>query len=142
MRISDWSSDVCSSDLERNARLLGKADCGVPAAIGFAQQSGIPFELGIIRSHYVGRTFIQPSDSARDSGVKRKHNANRGLVEGKPIVLIDDSIVSCTTSLKLVELMREEGHSQVNFRFASPPTAHSCSHRVVPPNRPTPLPAR
>jgi amidophosphoribosyltransferase len=73
-------------------------DSGVPAAIGYAQQSGIPFELGIIRSHYVGRTFIQPSDGARHADVKRKHNANRAIVEGKRIVLIDDSIVRGTTS--------------------------------------------
>ena len=81
-------------------------DSGVPAAIGYSQQSGIPFELGIIRSHYVGRTFIQPSDSARNAGVKRKHNANRKLVEGKRIVLIDDSIVRGTTSMKIVQMMR------------------------------------
>src|SRR5678815_2505305 len=76
-------------------------DSGVPAAIGYSQESGIPFELGIIRSHYVGRTFIQPSDGARNAGVKRKHNANRALVEGRKIVLIDDSIVRGTTSLKI-----------------------------------------
>ncbi|MGB3378621.1 MAG: amidophosphoribosyltransferase, partial [Allopontixanthobacter sediminis] len=101
-------------------------DSGVPAAIGYAQQSGVPFELGIIRSHYVGRTFIQPSDGARNSSVKRKHNANRALVQGKRIVLIDDSIVRGTTSLKIVEMMREAGAKEVHFRVASPPTAHSC----------------
>lgn len=117
-------------------------DSGVPAAIGFAQQSGIPFELGIIRSHYVGRTFIQPSDSARHSGVKRKHNANRGLVAGKRIVLIDDSIVRGTTSLKIVEMMREAGASEVHFRVASPPTAHSCFYGVDTPERSKLLAAR
>lgn len=110
-------------------------DSGVPAAIGYAQASGLPFELGIIRSHYVGRTFIQPSDSARHSGVKRKHNANRGLVEGKRIVLIDDSIVRGTTSMKIVEMMREAGASEVHFRVASPPTAHSCFYGVDTPER-------
>ena len=110
-------------------------DSGVPAAIGYAQQSGVPFELGIIRSHYVGRTFIQPSDTARHSGVKRKHNANRGLVQGKKIVLIDDSIVRGTTSLKIVEMMREAGASEVHFRVASPPTAHSCFYGVDTPER-------
>ena len=110
-------------------------DSGVPAAIGFAQQSGVPFELGIIRSHYVGRTFIQPSDGARHSGVKRKHNANRGLVAGKRIVLIDDSIVRGTTSMKIVEMMREAGASEVHFRVASPPTAHSCFYGVDTPER-------
>jgi amidophosphoribosyltransferase len=117
-------------------------DSGVPAAIGFAQQSGVPFELGIIRSHYVGRTFIQPSDGARHSGVKRKHNANRGLVEGKRIVLIDDSIVRGTTSMKIVEMMREAGASEVHFRVASPPTAHSCYYGVDTPERSKLLAAR
>ena len=117
-------------------------DSGVPAAIGYAQQSGIPFELGIIRSHYVGRTFIQPSDSARHSGVKRKHNANRGLVQGKRIVLIDDSIVRGTTSMKIVEMMREAGASEVHFRVASPPTAHSCFYGVDTPERSKLLAAR
>ena len=110
-------------------------DSGVPAAIGYAQASGVPFELGIIRSHYVGRTFIQPSDGARHSGVKRKHNANRHLVEGKRIVLIDDSIVRGTTSLKIVEMMRDAGAAEVHFRVASPPTAHSCFYGVDTPER-------
>lgn len=117
-------------------------DSGVPAAIGYAQQSGVPFELGIIRSHYVGRTFIQPSDGARHSSVKRKHNANRALVEGKRIVLIDDSIVRGTTSLKIVEMMREAGAAEVHFRVASPPTAHSCFYGVDTPERSKLLAAR
>ena len=117
-------------------------DSGVPAAIGYAQESGIPFELGIIRSHYVGRTFIQPGDSARHSSVKRKHNANRGLVEGKRIVLIDDSIVRGTTSMKIVEMMREAGATEVHFRVASPPTAHSCFYGVDTPERSKLLAAR
>ncbi|WP_427967445.1 amidophosphoribosyltransferase [Altererythrobacter sp.] len=117
-------------------------DSGVPAAIGYAHQSGVPFELGIIRSHYVGRTFIQPSDGARHSGVKRKHNANRSLVAGKRIVLIDDSIVRGTTSMKIVEMMREAGASEVHFRVASPPTAHSCFYGVDTPERAKLLAAR
>ncbi|NVD43939.1 amidophosphoribosyltransferase [Qipengyuania atrilutea] len=117
-------------------------DSGVPAAIGYAQASAIPFELGIIRSHYVGRTFIQPSDGARHAGVKRKHNANRGLVEGKRIVLIDDSIVRGTTSLKIVEMMRDAGATEVHFRVASPPTAHSCFYGVDTPERSKLLAAR
>jgi amidophosphoribosyltransferase len=117
-------------------------DSGVPAAIGFAQASGLPFELGIIRSHYVGRTFIQPSDGARHSSVKRKHNANRALVEGKRIVLIDDSIVRGTTSMKIVEMMREAGAREVHFRVASPPTAHSCFYGVDTPERSKLLAAR
>ncbi|TMM50050.1 amidophosphoribosyltransferase [Qipengyuania marisflavi] len=117
-------------------------DSGVPAAIGYAQASGIPFELGIIRSHYVGRTFIQPSDGARHAGVKRKHNANRALVEGKKIVLIDDSIVRGTTSLQIVEMMRDAGATEVHFRVASPPTAHSCYYGVDTPERSKLLAAR
>lgn len=110
-------------------------DSGVPAAIGYSQQSGIPFELGIIRSHYVGRTFIQPSDGARNASVKRKHNANRALVEGKRIVLIDDSIVRGTTSLKIIEMMRDAGAREVHFRVASPPTGYGCYYGVDTPER-------
>ena len=110
-------------------------DSGVPAAIGYAQESGIPFELGIIRSHYVGRTFIQPSAEVRRLGVKLKHNANRDLIQGKRIVLIDDSIVRGTTSLKIVEMMREAGAAEVHMRIASPPTTHSCFYGVDTPER-------
>jgi amidophosphoribosyltransferase len=117
-------------------------DSGVPAAIGYAEQSGIPFELGIIRSHYVGRTFIQPSDSARHAGVRRKHNANRKIVEGRRIVLIDDSIVRGTTSMKIVEMMREAGAREVHFRVASPPTGHGCYYGVDTPQRSKLLAAR
>ncbi|MDP3676962.1 MAG: amidophosphoribosyltransferase [Novosphingobium sp.] len=117
-------------------------DSGVPAAIGYAAQSGIPFELGIIRSHYVGRTFIQPSDGARNAGVRRKHNANRALVAGKRIVLIDDSIVRGTTSLKIVQMMRDAGAAEVHFRVASPPTEHSCFYGVDTPERSKLLAAR
>ncbi|EQB30179.1 amidophosphoribosyltransferase [Sphingobium ummariense] len=110
-------------------------DSGVPAAIGYAQQSGIPFELGIIRSHYIGRTFIQPGDKVRHLGVKLKHNANRALIDGKRIVLIDDSIVRGTTSLKIVQMMREAGAAEVHMRIASPPTRHSCFYGVDTPER-------
>ncbi|UIJ47265.1 amidophosphoribosyltransferase [Sphingomonas cannabina] len=110
-------------------------DSGVPAAIGYAQQSGIPFELGIIRSHYVGRTFIQPGDQIRHLGVKLKHNANRALIQGKRIVLIDDSIVRGTTSLKIVQMMRDAGAAEVHMRIASPPTRHSCFYGVDTPER-------
>jgi len=110
-------------------------DSGTPAAIGYAQESGIPFELGIIRSHYVGRTFIQPSDKVRHLGVKLKHNANRALIDGKRVVLIDDSIVRGTTSLKIVQMMREAGATEVHFRVASPPTTHSCFYGVDTPER-------
>jgi amidophosphoribosyltransferase len=110
-------------------------DSGVPAAIGYAQESGIPFELGIIRSHYVGRTFIQPTDSVRHLGVKLKHNANSALIAGKRLVLIDDSIVRGTTSLKIVQMLRDAGAREVHMRIASPPTRHSCFYGVNTPER-------
>ncbi|MBV9053808.1 MAG: amidophosphoribosyltransferase, partial [Hyphomicrobiales bacterium] len=96
-------------------------DSGVPAALGFAQESGIPYELGIIRNHYVGRTFIEPTQSIRALGVRMKHSANRAVVEGRRIALIDDSIVRGTTSVKIVRMMREAGASEVHFRISSPP---------------------
>ena len=110
-------------------------DSGTPAALGYSQQSHIPFELGIIRSHYVGRTFIQPGDGVRHLGVKLKHNANRALIAGKSVVLIDDSIVRGTTSLKIVQMMRDAGATQVHMRIASPPTRHSCFYGVDTPER-------
>ncbi|MCJ9430419.1 amidophosphoribosyltransferase [Kordiimonas marina] len=117
-------------------------DSGTPAAIGYAQESGIPFELGIIRNHYVGRTFIEPSDQIRHFGVKLKHNANRWHIEGKRIILVDDSIVRGTTSLKIVNMMREAGATEVHMRIASPPTAHSCFYGVDTPSRKQLLAAR
>ena len=110
-------------------------DSGTPAAIGYAQQSGIPFELGIIRSHYVGRTFIQPGDQVRHLGVKLKHNANKALIDGQRIVLIDDSIVRGTTSVKIIQMMRDAGAREVHLRIASPPTRHSCFYGVDTPER-------
>ena len=96
----------------------------MPAALGFAQTSGIPYELGIIRNHYVGRTFIQPTQSIRDQGVRLKHSANRAVVSGKRIVLVDDSIVRGTTSRKIVQMMRDAGAAEVHFRISSPPITH------------------
>ncbi len=110
-------------------------DSGTPAAIGYAQQSGIPFELGIIRSHYVGRTFIQPGDQVRHLGVKLKHNANRALIDGQRVVLIDDSIVRGTTSIKILQMLRDAGAAEVHLRIASPPTRHSCFYGVDTPER-------
>lgn len=110
-------------------------DSGVPAAIGYAAESGIPFDLGIIRSHYMGRTFIQPSDKIRNLGVKLKHNANRAWVKGKRIILVDDSIVRGTTSLKIVEMMRNAGAKEVHMRISSPPTTHPCYYGIDTPNK-------
>jgi amidophosphoribosyltransferase len=100
-------------------------DGGTPAAIGYAQASGIPFELGIIRNHYVGRTFIEPTQQIRAFGVKLKHSANRAEIAGKRVVLVDDSIVRGTTSLKLVQMIRDAGAREVHFRVASPMITHS-----------------
>ena len=96
----------------------------MPAAIGYSQASGVPFELGIIRNHYVGRTFIEPSQQIRALGVKLKHSANRGVIAGKRIVLIDDSVVRGTTSKKIVQLMFEAGAKEVHMRISSPPITH------------------
>jgi amidophosphoribosyltransferase len=110
-------------------------DSGVPAAIGFARESGIPYELGIIRNHYVGRTFIQPTQSIRDQGVRMKHAANRAVVQGKRIVLVDDSIVRGTTSRKIVQMMRDAGAKEVHFRIASPPITHPDYYGIDTPER-------
>ncbi len=110
-------------------------DSGVPAAIGYAQQSGVPFELGIIRNHYVGRTFIQPRQSIRELGVRMKHSANRHVVRGKRIVLIDDSIVRGTTSVKIVQMMRDAGAKEVHFRISSPPITHPDYYGIDTPKR-------
>ena len=109
-------------------------DSGVPSAIGYAQASGLPFELGIIRNHYVGRTFIQPTQQIRHLGVKRKHNANRGVLEGKRVVLVDDSIVRGTTSRKIVEMVRAAGATEVHMRISSPPTKHPCFYGIDTPS--------
>ena len=110
-------------------------DSGVPAALGYSQQADVPFELGIIRSHYVGRTFIEPTDQIRHLGVKLKHNANRAKIEGKRIILVDDSIVRGTTSKKIVEMVRAAGAREVHFRISSPPTTHSCFYGIDTPER-------
>ncbi|MEZ5934337.1 MAG: amidophosphoribosyltransferase [Alphaproteobacteria bacterium] len=117
-------------------------DSGVPAAIGYAQAAGLPFELGLIRNHYVGRTFIEPSDQIRHFGVKLKHNANRATVAGKRVVLIDDSIVRGTTSTKIVNMIRQAGATEVHMRIASPPTRHSCYYGVDTPEASKLLAAR
>jgi len=110
-------------------------DSGVPAAIGFAQESMLPFELGLIRNHYVGRTFIEPTDEIRNLGVKLKHNANRQQLEGKRVILVDDSIVRGTTSRKIVEMVRQAGAEEVHMRISSPPTMHSCFYGIDTPEK-------
>ncbi|MET3601766.1 amidophosphoribosyltransferase [Martelella mangrovi] len=110
-------------------------DGGTPAAIGYAQESGIPFELGIIRNHYVGRTFIEPTQQIRAFGVKLKHSANRAVISGARVVLIDDSIVRGTTSVKIVQMLREAGAKEVHIRVASPMIYYSDFYGIDTPDR-------
>ena len=110
-------------------------DSGVPAALGYAQSAHLPFELGIIRNHYVGRTFIQPTQEGRTSGVMMKHNANAEIIRGKRVILVDDSIVRGTTSRKIVTMMRNAGATEVHMRIASPPTTNPCYYGVDTPDR-------
>ena len=110
-------------------------DSGVPAAIGYSEAAGIPFELGIIRNHYVGRTFIEPAQQIRHLGVKLKHNANGAMLKDKRVILVDDSIVRGTTSIKIVEMVRAAGAAEVHMRIAAPPTTHSCFYGIDTPER-------
>ncbi|MEM7073787.1 MAG: amidophosphoribosyltransferase [Pseudomonadota bacterium] len=110
-------------------------DSGTPAAIGFSQESGIPFEMGIIRNQYVGRTFIEPTEQIRNMGVRLKLNVNRALMRGKRVILVDDSVVRGTTSRKIKEMILEAGAAEVHFRIASPPTIWPCFFGVDMPNR-------
>ncbi len=110
-------------------------DSGVPAALGFSSESGLPFELGIIRNHYIGRTFIQPSQSIRSFGVKIKLNAQAHILAGKRVVVVDDSLVRGTTSKKIIQLIRHAGAREVHFRLASPPSIGSCFYGVDTPKR-------
>ena len=109
-------------------------DSGVPPAMGFALEAGIPFQMGLIRNHYVGRTFIEPKQSIRNFGVKLKLNPNRDMIAGKRVVLVDDSIVRGTTSRKIVEMVRAAGAKEIHMRISSPPTKHSCFYGI---NTPT-----
>jgi amidophosphoribosyltransferase len=110
-------------------------DSGVSAALGYAEQSGIPFEFGLIRNHYVGRTFIEPKQSIRSFGVKVKLNPVRELLRGKRVVLVDDSLVRGTTSRKIVQMVRAAGAAEVHVRISSPPTTHSCFYGIDTPSR-------
>ncbi|HLY46265.1 MAG TPA: amidophosphoribosyltransferase [Stellaceae bacterium] len=110
-------------------------DSGVPAALGYAAESGLPFELGIIRNHYVGRTFIEPTDQIRHLGVRLKHNANRADLVGQRVILVDDSIVRGTTSMKIVEMVRNAGAREVHLRVSSPPTTNPCFYGIATPSR-------
>lgn len=110
-------------------------DSGVPAAIGYSQESGIPFEMGLVRNHYVGRTFIEPEQNIRHFGVKVKLNPVRKTLEGKRVILVDDSIVRGTTSRKIIKMVRDAGASEVHMRISSPPTTWSCFYGIDTPSR-------
>jgi amidophosphoribosyltransferase len=110
-------------------------DSGVPAAIGYAEQSGLPLEFGLIRNHYVGRTFIEPQQSIRHFGVKIKLNAQREVLEGKKVVVVDDSIVRGTTSRKIIRMLRDAGAKEVHVRISSPPTVGPCYYGIDTPTR-------
>ena len=109
-------------------------DSGTPPAMGYAEAAGLPFQMGLIRNHYIGRTFIEPKQSIRNFGVKLKLNPNRKLIEGKRVILVDDSIVRGTTSRKLVEMVRKAGAKEVHMRISSPPTRHSCYYGIDTPD--------
>ena len=110
-------------------------DSGVPSALGYSRQIGQPFEYGIIRNHYVGRTFIEPEQQIRALGVKLKHSANRAVIEGKRIVLIDDSVVRGTTSKKLVAMMKDAGAREVHMRIACPEIKYGDYYGIDTPKR-------
>jgi amidophosphoribosyltransferase len=115
--------------------VIAVPDSGVPAAMGYAEESGIPFELGLIRNHYVGRTFIEPAQSIRHFGVKIKLNPVREILKDKRVVIIDDSIVRGTTSRKIVKMVRDAGAREVHMRISSPPTSYPCYYGIDTPNR-------
>ncbi|HVM95523.1 MAG TPA: amidophosphoribosyltransferase [Candidatus Acidoferrales bacterium] len=110
-------------------------DSGVPAALGFAEESGLPFDMGLIRNHYVGRTFIEPRDNIRHFGVKVKLNAQADVLKGKRVVVVDDSIVRGTTSKKIVQMVRQAGATEVHMRISSPPTIGPCFYGVDTPTK-------
>ena len=127
-------------ELAREAPVEGDLVCpvpdsGTPAAIGYSQESGIPFAMGIVRNQYMGRTFIEPTEQIRNMGVRLKLNVNRALIKGKRVVLVDDSVVRGTTSRKIKEMVLDAGAAEVHFRIASPPTAWPCFYGVDTPNR-------
>ncbi len=115
--------------------VIAVPDSGMPAAMGFAEEAGLPFELGLIRNHYVGRTFIEPQQAIRHFGVKLKLNPVREIIEGKRVVVVDDSIVRGTTSRKIVKMIRNAGAKEVHLRISSPPTSYPCFYGIDTPSR-------
>ncbi|MDX2481202.1 MAG: amidophosphoribosyltransferase [Desulfuromusa sp.] len=115
--------------------VIAVPDSGMPAAMGYAEEAGLPFELGLIRNHYIGRTFIEPQQSIRHFGVKLKLNPVREVLEGKRVVVVDDSIVRGTTSRKIVKMIRDAGAKEVHVRISSPPTSYPCFYGIDTPSR-------
>jgi len=130
-----WDEHPIDGATREDTIVVPVPDSGVPASIGLAQHAGLPFELGLIRSHYVGRTFIEPAQSIRHFGVKLKLNPNRGVLEGKRVLVVDDSIVRGTTSRKLIGMLRGGGAREVHVRIASPPVAWPCFYGIDTPTR-------
>jgi amidophosphoribosyltransferase len=131
----DFGRQLCREHRIDADIVIPVPDSGVPAALGYAQEAGIPFELGLIRNHYVGRTFIEPQQSIRHFGVKIKLNPVREVLKGKRVVVIDDSIVRGTTSRKIVKMVRNAGASEVHVRISSPPTSYPCYYGIDTPTR-------
>ncbi len=131
----DFGRQLCREHRIDADIVIPVPDSGVPAALGYAQEAGIPFELGLIRNHYVGRTFIEPQQSIRHFGVKIKLNPVREVLKGKRVVVIDDSIVRGTTSRKIVKMVRNAGASEVHVRISSPPTSYPRYYGIDTPTR-------
>jgi amidophosphoribosyltransferase len=115
--------------------VIAVPDSGVPAALGYSQEANIPFEVGLIRSHYVGRTFIEPQSSIRHFGVRLKLNPVRDVLAGKRVIVVDDSIVRGTTSRKIVKMLRDAGATEIHMRISSPPTRWPCFYGIDTPSR-------
>ena len=116
-----WESILAKESSIKADIVIPVPDSGVPAALGYAEESKIPFGLGIIRNHYVGRTFIEPTQKIRKLGIKLKHNPNKDLIKGKKVILVDDSIVRGTTAIKIIEMIKEAQAAEIHMRISCPP---------------------
>src|SRR5690606_6192066 len=115
--------------------VIGVPDSGVPAAIGYAHKNGLPFEFGLIRNHYIGRTFIEPHQAVRDFSVKIKQNPLPQNLRGKSVVVVDDSIIRGTTSKKIIQLLRDAGAREIHMRISAPPTISPCYYGIDTPQK-------
>ena len=131
----NMGAELAKENIVEADLVIAVPDSGVPASIGYSEQSGIPYEMGLVRNHYVGRTFIEPKQSIRDFGVKIKLNANPKILAGKSIIVVDDSIVRGTTSKKLVGMLRQAGASEIHMRISSPPTKDPCYYGIDTPEK-------